>query len=135
MSAEPRTYHILVAEDSEADAYLIGEAFRECGAPCELTFVRSHVEADERLSRAHFDLLITDFGADYSGACKFIQCTRTLYPRMPVIVLSGMDNAVIPAYDAGATAFIPKGSDLETLFERVRILMHFWTKVVELPTP
>jgi DNA-binding NarL/FixJ family response regulator len=54
---------------------------------------------------------------------------------MPVIVLSAMDNAVIQAYEAGATAFIPKTADVETLFEHIRILMHFWTKVVELPKP
>jgi CheY-like chemotaxis protein len=129
-----RTYRILVVEDNPADAFVIQQAFQECGCPCRLTFAESHEEAQQMVSPKLFDLVLSDFGTLIEPATAFVQSVRARYPRLPSVILSGGSNPNI-AYDAGATAFIKKVPDLQRFFEKIRGLMHFWIDVAELPYP
>ena len=63
-----KTYKILVVEDSPADAYVITEAFKASGYPCELLLISSHSQAKEHLADNVFDLILSDFGTDTSDA-------------------------------------------------------------------
>jgi CheY-like chemotaxis protein len=129
-----RNYNILVVEDNPADVVLIREAFAECGKACDITVADSSERARELLETQNFDLLISDMGFRREEGADFIRSVR-LHPRLktlPIIVLSGSPDSRL-AYEAGANAFIAKTMDLESFFEKIRALMHFWVEVVELP--
>ncbi len=128
-------YAILAIEDSEADAYLIREAFRECGHGCVLTFVPSLEAAQRVLNADHFDLVISDMGTDSQEFTTFMRSIRSnaKLRTLPIIVLSGSLNVNL-AYEAGANAFVAKTASLDKLFENVKALMHFWVGVATLPS-
>jgi CheY-like chemotaxis protein len=124
---------ILVVDDAPSDRRLIKIAFGECGYDCELTFAASASAAEELLGTQAFDLLLSDFGTDLPMATGFLRRAREKGGTMPIVVLSGFADPR-PAYEAGANAFVAKGSDLHDLFEKVERIMQFWTAVAELPS-
>ncbi|MBV8828669.1 MAG: response regulator [Acidobacteriaceae bacterium] len=137
MPATYRTYQILVVEDNEGDRHLIVEAFKECGLHCVLSLAGTVSSALELLREHGFDLIITDMsvpnGEAKSGLIETVRSDNR-WKATPIIVLSGAYNA-LPAYEAGANAFISKSMDMDEFFERIRALMRFWTEVAELPRP
>jgi len=79
-------------------------------------------------------MVISDMGFRAEEGADFIRSIRA-NPRLktlPIIVLSGSPNPR-PAYAAGANAFVAKTIDVDSFFEKIRVLMHFWMEVVELP--
>lgn len=130
-SVSHRIHRILVVEDNPGDALLTQEAFSECGYVCELRFADSHAAAEQLLETDSFDLLFCDFGGDYNGSAQFFKAVRERVPTLPIIVLSGYPDAV-PAYRAGANAFVRKNADLTELFMKIQGTMHFWIAIAEL---
>jgi CheY-like chemotaxis protein len=132
-----RTYNILVVEDNEGDRHLIVEAFKECGEECVLFLADSVSSALELLREHSFDMIISDMSVpNVDGDSGLIEAVRSnhRWRATPIIVLSGAYNA-LPAYEAGANAFISKSMDMDEFFEKIRALMRFWTAVAELPRP
>ncbi len=136
MPAAQRSYHILVVEDNPGDAHLIREAFRECSQRCDLSFAESTEAAKELLESRAFDLVLSDMGVRNAGSADFIRGIRSdkRLKSLPIIVLSGAPDPV-PAYEAGANAFIAKTMDMDQFFSKIKALMHFWVDVAELPRP
>jgi two-component system, chemotaxis family, response regulator Rcp1 len=129
-----RSYNILVVEDNPGDVVLIREAFAECGKSCDITVADNSEQARDLLESQNFDLVISDMGFRREEGAEFIRSIRT-HPRLktlPIIVLSGSPDSRI-AYEAGANAFVAKTMDVESFFSKIRVLMHFWVEVVELP--
>jgi CheY-like chemotaxis protein len=112
--------------------YFLNEAFKQCGYPYGIQFAASHQEATQLLSSQPFDLLLSDFGNNTEDAQDFIRSVRAVSPRLPIIIFSGTVDQN-NAYDAGATAFIAKTTDLPHLLEKIHGLMRFWIDVAELP--
>ena len=131
---EPRTYSILVVDDSPADLYIVKEAFSECGFMCQLTTASSPQEAQQLLNKERFDLVLSDFGTDPNGARSFIRSVRARNQSLPIIVLSGSYNSNL-AYESGANAFVRKSSDLQEIFAKIQGIMKFWVDVAEFPSP
>lgn len=134
MPQTARSYNILVVEDNPGDVVLIREAFAECGKSCCITVADGSQKAKELLDVQSFDLIISDMGFRAEEGADFIRSIRSS-PRLktlPIIVLSGSPNPR-PAYEAGANAFVAKTIDVDSFFEKIRVLMHFWVEVVELP--
>jgi DNA-binding response OmpR family regulator len=129
-----RTIRILVSEHNPADRTFIELAFAECGYSCELVLARSREDAKAKLVAETFDLMVSDFGIDLNCATEFIRSARRLAPAMPIIVMSSVSDPT-PAYVAGANAFIRKEGEVDLYFAKVRTLMLFWTRIVELPEP
>lgn len=129
-----RTYNILVVEDNPGDVVLIREAFAESGKACQLTFATEPREAKAALQSQSFDLVISDMGARNEEGAEFIRFIRSdeRLRTLPIIVLSGVPSSKL-AYEAGANAFIAKSMDMESFFDKIKALMHFWVEVVELP--
>jgi two-component system, chemotaxis family, chemotaxis protein CheY len=130
----PRTYEILALDDNEADLRLIQEAFAACGHSCHLTCTNSIQDAIKLLQMETFDLVLSDMGP----MCEGIELVRVVrgddrHRATPIIVLSGILDP-LPAYAAGANAFVSKAADLDTFFARIRDVMHFWVNVAELPS-
>lgn len=129
-----RNYNVLVVEDNPGDVVLIREAFAECGKPCCIVVADSSQKAKSLLGSQTFDLVISDMGFRAEEGADFIHSIRS-NPRLrtlPIIVLSGSPNPK-SAYEAGANAFVAKTLDVDSFFEKIRVLMHFWVEVVELP--
>lgn len=136
MQAAQRSYKILVVEDNPGDAYLIREAFRECGYPCLLNFVETAQAARQALATQTFDLVLSDMGLRNGESADLIRMIRAddRLKVTPVIVLSGGVDPR-PAYEAGANAFIAKTMDMDDFFSKIQALMYFWVRVAELPPP
>jgi CheY-like chemotaxis protein len=129
-----RTYNILVVEDNSNDAALIREAFAECGKACDIAVADSNEKAKQLLDSQNFDLIICDIGFRGEEGADFIRSVRS-HPRLktlPTIVLSGSSDSRL-AYEAGANALIAKTMDVESFIAKLRVLVHFWLEVVELP--
>ena len=120
-------------EDNPGDAYLIREAFKECGHQCDLTFADSFAQAVELLPQSSFELIVSDMGA-HTQCSTLIRAVRSNphLQHVPVIILSGSQD-VRSAYQAGANAFLLKTMDMDSFFDKIRALMHFWIDVAELP--
>ncbi|MBV8895824.1 MAG: response regulator [Acidobacteriaceae bacterium] len=134
MPQTARNYNILVVEDNPGDVLLIREAFAECGRTCCITVADCSQQAKDLLNSQSFDMVISDMGFRAEEGADFIRSIRA-NPRLktlPIIVLSGSPNPR-PAYAAGANAFVAKTIDVDSFFEKIRVLMHFWMEVVELP--
>jgi CheY-like chemotaxis protein len=130
----PRTYYILAVDDNEADLRLIQEAFAHCGHSCHLTCTNSIQDAVKILQTETFDFVLSDMGP----TCEGLELVRVIrgddrHRATPIIVLSGILDP-LPAYAAGANAFVSKAADLDTFFARIRDVMHFWVNVAELPS-
>ena len=127
-------YRILIVGDSEAERFLMNQAFAECGTPCKLMLAASFEESIALLkSDGPFDLVLSDLaiGSDKAALVKAVRADSKS-SLTPVIVLSRMHDPNA-AYEAGANAFIVKPIDLDGLFQSIRILMDFWTKAATLP--
>jgi len=72
-----------------------------------------------------FDLVLLDLHLGDADGFQVLSEMRSLYPALPVVVVSASDRAsdVIRAIDMGAMGFVPKRASNETLFEALRQVM------------
>lgn len=71
------------------------------------------------------DLVLLDLHLGDNDGFEFLAELRSLYPSLPIVVVSASDRAsdVIRAIDAGAMGFVPKRASNDTLFEALRLVM------------
>lgn len=136
--------HILVAEDSAADAGLIREAMRESRITNELHVVPDGVEALAYLrktgkyaSAPRPSMIFLDLNMpkkDGREVLKEIKADSELR-RIPVIVLSSSraEEDVSGAYDRHANVYIRKPVDFDAFRGIVRQIENFWFSAAELP--
>jgi CheY-like chemotaxis protein len=125
------SYRVLVIEDNPADTLLIKEAFEDSGYVCELTITQGNMA--EMLLSTEFDLVLLDCGMPLEKTQARVALVRTRAPYIPIVILSGYPDP-IPAYKAGANAFIRKGFGIEELFGKIKGLLDFWSNIAELPS-
>jgi chemotaxis family two-component system response regulator Rcp1 len=143
-SPEAGTVHILVAEDSVADAGLIREAMRTSRISNELHVVPDGVEALAYLRRMgqysgspRPSMIFLDLNMprkDGREVLREIKADADLR-RIPVIILSssGAEEDVVGAYDHHANVYIRKPVDFEAFRGIVRQIESFWFSAAELP--
>ncbi len=132
---QPRTYNILVLEDSVAEHLILQESFNSCGHHCSLKFATTLEEAAFLLDADHFSLVIVDIELGWQDGLDFVHRLRA-DPNLsciPVIALSGMKNEIRRAYSAGVNAFIEKAVDWTVYQAKMKTLMDFWVFTAELP--
>ena len=112
IALEEREVSVLLIEDDPGDAELIREVASEGNG---LRLIIEHVTrlsaAIERLGKAKFDLVLSDLGLpDSNGIETFIKI-HTLYPEMPVILLTGLRDEELgaKAVRSGAQDYAVKG--------------------------
>jgi CheY-like chemotaxis protein len=132
-------FHILLVEDSPADAKIIERALREDRLAHRLTVVRDGKRALDYLSRSHAgddpaapepDLVLRDLnlpGLDGAEVLAAIKGDPLLRP-IPVVVLttSRRDEDVARTYQAGANTFIQKPTEYPRYLELVAVLRKYW---------
>ncbi len=109
---------IMVVDDEPMMTQLLGRFLKEKGY--QVGTAADGREALEELKSREYHLLITDVRMPYLDGLQLLKAAKDLFPRLPVIFISGYGEAetVVAALKAGADNFLAKPLDLEVL-ERV----------------
>src|SRR6516162_6943503 len=133
---------ILLAEDDSDDRLLLKDAMADCGWDGELRCVENGEELlDYLLHRGKFQppqyapqpgLILLDLNMprmDGREALRQIKTHPTLR-RIPVVVLttSKADTDIGKLYDLGASSFISKPAQFDSLVNVIRVLGQYWFK-------
>ncbi len=129
--ATPTSASILVVDDDESIARLVGSYLRRSGFAAD--WVTDEPSALEAVRRQPYDLLITDYQlGGLTGLDLAQQIQRELRRRIPVVVMTAHGNldAAVAALRAGAADFLTKPFELSLLLLVVsRALAHHLTSL------
>ncbi|WP_018412239.1 response regulator [Methyloversatilis thermotolerans] len=117
---------ILIVDDHP----LIREALRHVlpGLAADIRLLDApDCESGLKLADQHpdLDLALLDLTLPGSSGMSALQTFRGAHPALPIVVLSGFDDAstVLAALDEGAMGFIPKSSSNEVLLGALRLVL------------
>lgn len=136
---------VLLIEDSNADARLFQEAFKESRFKNEFYTVKNGKEAIKFLNRENKyskaprpDLILLDLDLPRIDGLSVLKKVKEDHDLklIPLMILSASvdDRDMIDAYEYHANAFILKPSDYPSLIEFSDSLGEFWSKWVKLPS-
>lgn len=103
---------LLLVEDNPGDARLIREMLDEWGGhDTELTHVERLGDAEKHLADHPVDLILLDLGLPDAQGLAAVRRTRKIAPRIPLVVLTGMDDEALAAQalQEGAQDYLIKG--------------------------
>ena len=143
----PQRQTILLVDDSENDLFLMHLAFKKASCSAPLQEVRNGEEAIAYLSgdglyadRNKFPLptmMILDLNMPKKDGFDVLVWVRAqpILKRLAIIILTASTRAadVDQAFDLGATSFLVKPSNLESLVGMVRC-MDSWIKINQFPS-
>ena len=118
------SYRLLIADDHPLFRTALREAMTDTGA--EIAEAGSFDEASRALEAdSRFDLVLLDLNMPGISGFSGLMYLRAQYPAVPVVVVSANeDPAVIRrCMDFGASGFIPKTLDVETMRQAVRAVL------------
>jgi CheY-like chemotaxis protein len=142
-------FHILLIEDSRADAKIIERALREGEISHHLTVIPDGRHALDYLfglrdepapSSREPDLILLDLNLPGIDGCQVLtQIKSDPYLRIiPVIVLttSQREEDILQTYQAGANTYIPKPAEYARYCELVSTLHNYWVDTaLKVPHP
>ena len=139
MNTTPSDFHILLIEDSRADAKIIDRALKESAIACRLTVILDGQLAldylfslrDEPASTDREpDLILLDLNLPGLDGCQVLTRIKSdPYLRIiPVVVLttSTREEDLLLTYQAGANTYIPKPTEYARYREMVATLRDYW---------
>lgn len=104
---------ILLLEDDELDARLVGEALspKRTTHPFSVIHVRSLAVALARLGRDNFDGVIVDLNLPDASGSEAVDRILEVKPQMPIVILSGNEDEqfALQLINRGAQDFLIKG--------------------------
>ena len=103
---------ILIVDDSEDIRNLMVMAFKN---DYELETIADGMTAFNQISVNQYDLLLTDFEMPGLNGLELIQNTLALNPDLPIIVMTGNEEAVPILRQSGAKACFQKPLDFARL--------------------
>ncbi|MCB2190382.1 MAG: response regulator [Deltaproteobacteria bacterium] len=108
-------YHILVVDDESMIIELLARLLSERGYDVSTAY--DGREALEFLRSHACDLVISDVRMPHLDGLQLLKAVKDMNPRLPVIMISGYDEAavVVDALKAGAENFLAKPLDLDLL--------------------
>jgi CheY-like chemotaxis protein len=139
MNPKRSEFHILLIEDSRADAKIIERALRETAVEHRLTVIADGRQALDYLfglkdentpAQDDPDLILLDLNLPGLDGCQVLTqikndpCLRMI----PVVILttSHREQDVLKTYQAGANTYIPKPAEYPSYCELVATLRHYW---------
>lgn len=142
-------FHILLIEDSRADAKIIDRALREGDLAYRLTVIPDGRHALDYLfalrdepapSGREPDLILLDLNLPGLDGCQVLTQIKSdpYLCIIPVIILttSHRDEDILQTYQAGANTFIPKPSEYSRYRELVATLHNYWVDTaLKIPHP
>jgi diguanylate cyclase (GGDEF)-like protein/PAS domain S-box-containing protein len=117
---------LLVVEDNPGDARLLREMFDQRGPASHITTmtqVKSLLEAEKCLSTGEVDVILLDLGLPDASGITAVRRTQAAAPRVPVVVLTGLDDDELAAQalNEGAQDYLIKGQvEPSALFRSLR---------------
>jgi chemotaxis family two-component system response regulator Rcp1 len=142
MNATLAEFHILLIEDSRADAKIIERALREGNVSHRLTVIPNGRDAlaylfglgDDTRQDDEPDLILLDLNLPGIDGCQVLtQIKSDPYLRMiPVVILttSHREEDIVQTYAAGANSYIPKPAEYPSYCELVASLHNYWVNTV-----
>jgi len=134
------TNPILIVEDNENDLEAARRAFRKTNIPHDISHAWTAEEAIDYLlnpKNAVPSLILLDLNLPGMGGRKALELIRKDkgLTQIPIIVLttSDHDKDVEMCYSLGASSYIKKPMDFETLCQAVRNLVEYWLGTSLLP--
>jgi diguanylate cyclase (GGDEF)-like protein/PAS domain S-box-containing protein len=106
------TKGLLLIEDNLGDARLLREMLNEEGShEVVMTHVRAMHEAEEYLTEHEVDIILLDLGLPDAQGMGALRRTQEAAPRIPVVVLTGLDDRSLAAraLQEGAQDYLIKG--------------------------
>jgi signal transduction histidine kinase len=108
---------ILLIEDNPADARLLQETLNDVmqkeslNTECELQCATRHAQGIQFLNEADFDVVLLDLSLPDSHGLETFTNTHRLFPDIPIIILSGLDDEIVAldAVRSGAQDYLFKG--------------------------
>ncbi len=103
---------VLVIEDNDADAHLVGEMMEEYApGSLDLKYTDTLATGMHMLSQTNFAAVLLDLGLPDSKGLSTLTKILAKFPGLPVIVFTGLadDNTGIEAVKCGAQDYISKG--------------------------
>ncbi len=139
MSRSSASFHILLVEDSRADAKIIERALRENDVTHRLTVIPDGQHAldylfalrdDETGIDREPDLILLDLNLPGIDGCQVLSRIKSdPYLRMiPVVILttSNREEDILHTYMAGANTYISKPAEYPSYRELVATLHTYW---------
>ena len=81
--------HVLIIDDSEDDAMLLGRQLRQWGYEPDWARVDSVASLTEALERRHWDLILGDYSMPGFSGTRALAMVRECDPDTPYIFVSG----------------------------------------------
>ena len=107
---------VLIVEDDQTDRSILGFIVKRTGH--EIYFASDGEEAFEIYVRQSIEIVITDLHMPRVDGLEFIESLRTLYPKTPIIAVSGKGpDLLAEAKRKGALAAFSKPIDPHELVE------------------
>jgi len=129
---------ILLVEDNQADSRLLQELLGEIQtANFDLHLARRLQEALVRLASEPFDIILTDLSLPDSHGLEAFRALHQVVPRVPVVVLSGVDDETlaVSAVREGAQDYLVKSRlDAHLLGRSIRYAIERWKAEEQLVT-
>lgn len=132
-------FHILLVEDSRADARIIERALTEANVPHRLTVLSDGRSALDYIARLDDpdttgddqpDLILLDLNLPGLDGCEVLTRIKShpTWKSLPVVILttSRREEDVIQTYRAGANSFIPKPAEYPHYCDLVTTLHAYW---------
>jgi DNA-binding NarL/FixJ family response regulator len=121
------TYDILIADDHPLFRSALHQAVTlGLGDTARLVEVASIAELQAHLAqKADWDLVMLDLNMPGAYGFSGLVLLRGQFPQIPVVMVSAQEEAavVVRSREFGASGFIPKSSDLQTIQQAVRALL------------
>jgi CheY-like chemotaxis protein len=143
-SNERPVLHVLVVDDDDADALMIGEALAAVDRPANVRRVADGRQAMDYLrQRGSYldarrpDLILLDLNMPRMGGREVLAEIKSDddLKSIPVVVLttSGAVTDIVSSYQHRANAFVTKPLGLDDFQAAVREIDHFYQQVAVLP--
>ena len=103
--------HVLIIDDSEDDALLIGRQLRQWGYELDCARADSVASLTAALERRHWDLVLSDYTMPGFSGTRALALVRERDPDIPYIFVSGTigEEAAVEAMRSGAQDYVMKG--------------------------
>jgi two-component system response regulator len=139
-------FHILLIDDSEADARIFEKALQEAAPRAKLYWVATGHEAIEYLHQQNrfqnvgpVSLVVSDLNMPgMSGFDLLAQVKKSLALKfIPFVIYSASSSPkdIADCYSLGANSYLKKPLTLDSTLEQVKALVYYWLDLVKLPEP
>jgi len=139
-------FHLLLIDDSPADAKLFETALREAGTRAKLYWVASAEEGIEYLrGEGRFaglggvSLVVCDLSLPGMDGFRFLTQIKKepALSAIPIVILSSSRSPrdVRRCYELGANSYIVKPMSFETMVSTIGAMVRYWLDIASLPDP